>query len=89
MGESIPYGWRKDYQPSATVTPYEVQYSFTYTSAGSTVALSYPSGTQQELTVLGYDANTDVLSVDWEGYTQTWVGCDSGQMPAVALAACP
>jgi hypothetical protein len=89
VNEATPYGWRKGYQPTGTTLPaVEQQFSFVYTRSGNTISLSYPSGTRQQVTVLGYDAQNDVLSVAWSGYRQLWVGCRSGRMPAVAAAAC-
>ncbi|MBI2706397.1 MAG: hypothetical protein HYX32_14085 [Actinobacteria bacterium] len=89
VGEKLPYGWRQGYQPAGALPPSQIQFSFTYTTSGSgSIALSFPSGTRQTVTLLGYDESTDVLRVNWEGYEQVWYGCQSGQMAAVALAAC-
>ena len=86
--EAVPYGWRKGYQPTGTVTPYGQQFSFTYSQDENNLDLSFPSGTRQVLTLLDYDPDQDVLTVNYEGYVQEWVGCRSGQMPALAAAAC-
>jgi hypothetical protein len=87
--EAIPYGFRKDYQPTGSITHYEIQYSFVYTYNDLfDLNLSYPSGTVQDLSILDYDSQLDTLQVNWEGYIQTWYGCSSGQLPPAALAAC-
>jgi hypothetical protein len=88
VNEAIPYGWRRDYQPTGTITPFSRDFDFVYTQSGAGFGLSFPTGTRQSLTVLRYDASSDTMLVNWEGYTQVWVGCRSGQMPALALAAC-
>lgn len=72
LNEARPYGWRRSYQPSGTVTPTQTQFSFVYTRTANGLALSYPSGTRQALTLIGYDADGDVLRVNWEGYEQYW-----------------
>lgn len=88
VGEARPYGYRSGYQPTGTITPYSQQFAFTYAQNGDQLALSFPTGTRQSISVVGYDAGNDVLTVVYEGYRQRWVGCRSDLMPAVALAAC-
>ncbi|MDN0200714.1 hypothetical protein [Streptomyces sp. S.PNR 29] len=87
--EKIPYGWRKDYQPTGSVVPFEKQFSFTYTYQWpNQLLLTYPTGTRQTLTLREYDKPSDALEVDWNGHIQTWYGCSSGKMPAAVQAAC-
>lgn len=86
--EAVPYGTRTGYQPAGVGPPVATQFAFTYQGGGGDHVLSYPSGTVQNLSVTGYNAASDTLSVVWEGYSETWYGCSSGQMPALALAAC-
>lgn len=88
INEAIPYGWRKDYQPTGSVIPFEKQFSFTYAQRQYQLLLSYPTGTRQTLTLRDYDERSDVLEVDWDGHIQTWYGCSSGKMPPAAQAAC-
>ena len=88
VNEAIPYGWRRDYQPTGTITPFSRDFDFVYTQSGARFGLSFPTGTRQSLTVLRYDAASDTMLVNWEGYTQVWVGCRSGRMPPLAQAAC-
>jgi hypothetical protein len=86
--EARPYGWRKGYQPSGTVPANETQYSFVYTSSGNTRLLSFPTGSRQTVAIIDYNAQADVLHINWEGQEEYWVGCHSGRMPALAQAAC-
>ncbi|MGQ0576545.1 MAG: hypothetical protein ACT4RN_20425 [Pseudonocardia sp.] len=88
VSEALPVGTRTGYQPTGTITPFGTQFAFVYARSGDDLELSFPTGTRQRLTLLRYDRARDVLTVRYEGYVQVWVGCRSGLMPAVALAAC-
>lgn len=86
--EARPFGWRRGYQPAGNVPAAQQQFSFVYSQAGVNLALSYPSGTRQSLSIVSYDQSNDALRVKWAGSTENWLGCRSGRMPPAAQAAC-
>lgn len=88
--QALPYGWRKDYMRIGGLPPTQSNYfTFVYGALQSGgLYLRYSYGSYQQLTLLAYNAGADVLTVNWDGNTQNWYGCRSGQMPLYALAAC-
>jgi hypothetical protein len=86
-------GYQKDYEPTGIDGPFQYQHTFTYEPDGSGVRLSVGSVTsvsnhEMRLSGLDYDSSADTLSVDVDGYAETWYGCASNRQPLVAVAAC-
>jgi hypothetical protein len=89
VGQATPYGWHKGYVPTGSGSAqFSQQFAFVYSQNGSQLQLAYPSGAQQTLDLVSYDATQDILTVNWTGVQQQWAGCRSGRMPPLALAAC-
>jgi hypothetical protein len=91
VGEAIPSGYWYALNPTTGgyVVPARMDHPFVYEKNGDTIELTYPTSNRPHyVTLVDYDAEQDVLSVNWEGYVQQWVGCESGQMPAHAQALC-
>lgn len=82
-------GWRRNYIPSLTAFPVQNQDMFTYQTIGSTDHLRWTvSGGASQVTVISRDQNADILTVNHDGFTQTWYGCRSTGRPLYAQAAC-
>jgi len=88
LSEARPYGWQQGYIPTGVSVTAGSRFSFVYSGGTESITLSYPSGTVQTLAIVDYDPDNDSLQVVWDGSVQNWYGCSSGQMPALALAAC-
>lgn len=86
-------GYQKEYQPTGIDGPLYYQHTFTYYSTDSGVRLSFLSVTSvnahdEDLTSMDYDSSDGVLRVDRDGGSESWFGCSSTEMPAVAAVLC-
>ncbi len=84
-------GYQKEYRPTGLDGPY--QHAFSYGLTGAGVRLNFLSVMnsnlhKEELTSLRYDSAAGVLLLDRDGSSESWFGCSSSEMPALAAALC-
>jgi hypothetical protein len=86
-------GYQREYRPTGIDGPFQSQHLFTYDPGDSGVRLSFLSVTSanphdEVLTSLDYDSSDGVLRVDRDGSSESWFGCTSSEMPALASVLC-
>lgn len=88
VSHSVPSGFRTDYVKVGTLAPFPKSFPFTYRTSGSSVYLTYPTGTRSRISLVSYSSSRNTLQVRWDGYPRVLVGCGSSAFPALYRVYC-